>query len=469
VDFDKFGSVKKRGGYTAINTTAYNSGATWNGLKWFEKSDGNSYLIGVCGNKLVSATSISQTATPFTDRTGALTLTAGNNNHVSWAIHLDTVLGTNNVDVPFKCVGSSAGDVMTVPTGLTKAKFVIVFKGYTILANVTVSATAHKSRLYWSAIDSISTWDDADFRGLGINDGQEITGIAVLGESLIVFKNRYIWVGAFTGDSDIPFVFEKARSTVGAIAGWSIQEVENGLVFRSYDGYYYFDGNNSFKISDKITPNLDEFASSRYKDVQSIYYQNKNMYISSETLSGGTSHNRNVVWNSMNNAWSPYTGIAANCFERVFVSGKEYIIFGDYSGYTYLMDNGLTDYPANAATAINGYYYSKWFDYGDMVSKKAVPEMAIYYQYSNSTLTFAYSYNLESADQYSSAFSMSGGYSLYGTAIYDTSTYAGVGGAVKKRNLTGQGRMFRVGFKNNIIGETFTIDGFGAVPHLTGL
>ena len=465
IDFDKFGSFKKRGGYSQLNTTAFNSGAAWNGLVWFEKSNGSSYLIGTCGNMIGEATSLSQAATPFTDRTNGLTITAGNNNHTTFAIHLDTVLGTNGVDAPFQLTGGAGAAAMTVPTGLTIAKYISVFSNYTFLANVTVSGTAHKSRLYWSAIDSISSWGASDFRDVSKNDGQEITGIKVLGEALVVFKTRSIWLCFFTGDSDIPFIFRRSRSPVGCVSGQSIQEAKNGLIFRSDDGYYFFDGNNSFKTSDRVTTTLGTFNASRYKNVVSAYHITKNRYISSETASGASTHNRNMTWTFEEgtvNAWSTYDGLNANCLARVYSSGQELIYFGDYAGFVYLTDTGSTDNPSGTATAINGYYYSKWFDYGDLMFKKASPVVAIYYQFSSTTLTFAYSYNFETADQYSQTFSLSAGSSLYGSAVFDTDTYAGVGGAVKKRHLTGRGETMRFGFKNNTAGEDFTIDGFGA-------
>ena len=403
---------------------------------------------------------------PFTDRTGALTITAGNNNHTSMAIHLDTVIGTNGVDAPWQATGGGNATALTVPASLTTAKYVTVFSNYTFLANVAVGGTAHKSRLYWSAIDSISSWGASDFRDVSKNDGQEITGVAVLGETLVIFKNRSIWIGFFTGDSDIPFIFRKSRSNVGCLSGGSIQEVDNGLVFLAADGYYYFDGNNSFKMSDKVTSTLDLLNYNRFQNSVSIYYLAKNRYISSMTLSGNSTHDRNMTWDSFNNAWSTYDGINANCFVRVFSSGQERIYFGDYSGYVYLMDTGSTDNPAGSATAIDAYYYTKWFDFGDLVAQKAVPDFAIYHQYTSATLTFTYSYDFELTDQYSQTASLIGGSSLYGTAIYDTDLYAGSGGAVKKRNLTGRGRVVRFGFKNNTAGEPFTIDGFGAFPHL---
>lgn len=468
IDFDKFGSFKKRGGYTQLNTTAFNSGAAWNGLIWFEKSNGNNYLIGTCGDKIGEATSLNQAATPFTDRTGGLTITAGNNNHTTFAIHLDTVLGTNGVDAPFQLTGGSAATAMTVPAGLTIAKYVSVFSNYTFLANVTVSGTAHKSRLYWSSIDSISTWGASDFRDVSKNDGQEITGIKVLGETLVVFKNRSIWLCFFTGDSDIPFIFRKSRSPVGCVSSQSIQESKNGLIFRSDDGYYFFDGNNSFKVSDRVTTTISGFNKGRYKNVVSAYHITKNRYISSESTASNQTHNRNMTWtfeDGVVNAWSTYDGLNANCFARVYSSGEELIYFGDYSGFVYLSDTTSTDNPSGTATAINGYYYSKWIDYGDLMFKKATPIVAIYHQFDSTTLTFTYSYNFESQDQYSQTFSLSAGASLYGSAVFDTDTYAGVGGDVKKRNLTGRGDTIRLGFKNNVIGETFTIDAFGTLTN----
>lgn len=287
----------------------------------------------------------------------------------------------------------------------------------------------------------------------------------MLGEALVIFKTRSIWLAFFTGDSDIPFIFRKSRSAVGCVSGQSIQESKNGLVFRSDDGYYFFDGNNSFKLSDRVTTTLGTFNAGRYKNVVSAYHITKGRYISSESSSANTTHNRNMTWtfeDGVVNAWSVYGGLNANCFARVYNSGVEQIYFGDYAGFVYLTDTTSTDNPSGTATAIDAYYYSKWFDYGELVLKKAAPVCKIYHQFSSSTLTFAYSYNFESQDQYSQTFSMSAGASLYGTATYDTSTYVGVGGNVKERDLTGRGETIRFGFKNNVVGEDFTIDAFGS-------
>ena len=464
VDFDKFGSILKRNGYTRLNTDAFNSGAAWNSLYYFvQKAGGSSFLIGTCGDKLAKMDDLDGT---WDDITGSLTITAGNDVCVSYATFLDTVLGTNNVNVPFKWAGSGNGAALTVPTGLTKARFVIIFQNYTLLASCTVSGTAYKSRFYWSTINTIETWDAADYIDVSQNDGQELTGARVLGEKLILFKDSSIHYATFTGDRDIPFIVNKSASSVGCIAPESIQEVENGLVFLSYDGFYYFDGNNSYKISDRITKTLDTFAPTRFQYSKSCYQKRKNKYWASFTTSGGTTHNRAITWDSFNNSFGYYNGHNISSITSLVYNGDERVYFGDYSGYVYRADFGATDNPAGTATAINAYFNTRWHHFDDICDVKGVPHIYLYYQISNTTLTFAYGYDFENADTYSQTFSLNTGTSVYGTAVYDSGTYAGTGGRVIRRDLNGQGRVIRLKFANAVSGETFQIDGYGASANL---
>lgn len=490
VDFEKYGSVKKRKGTSLLNTTAFNSGAAWNSIYWYEKSDGTQKLIGTCGNKLGKMDDLDGT---WDDITGALTITAGQNNFTRWTTFLDVAYGTNGVDVPFEWSGTGNGAAMTVPSTLTTAKYIATFFNRLILAHVTVGGTLHASRLYWSNIDA-ETWDSAAFRNVNTNDNQVITGIRPLGRSLVIFKSRSIWIATYTGDPDIPFLFEDTHSPVGCISGGSIADADNGLIFESVDGTYFFDGNNSFKMSFPVQVTRSGFNTSRFQYTQSVYDNSRNLYLASYTASGGTENSRQLTYDTFLGAWSTYDGIAANCWARVFVSGLEKIYFGDYDGYVHLLndttrnsdestsasfigaiyDASIWDDPdsiyaeeVNDDTAINAYYYTKWFDYEDLISKKSVPQLNIYYQYSSgSDLTFAYSYNFETSDQYIQSFSMSLGNAAYGTSRYGLAVYDSVGGSVERRSLTGRGYVIRFKFANMEVDQTFVIDGFGAYPYV---
>lgn len=457
IDFDKFGSFQKRNGYTALNSSAFNSSARWTGLAWFELASGTRYLAGTCGNKLAKMDDLDGT---WDDITGALTITAGY--QTNFAVFRDNLLGTNNNDVPFLWTGTGNGSAMTVPTGLTKAKCVEVFSSYTFLANVTVSATAYKSRLYWSALDSISSWDSADFNDVYRDDGQTIVAIKTLADRLVIFKERSIHIAFYTGDADVPFRFIKSNSQVGCIAQHSVQEVDNGLVFLSTDGLYYFDGNNSFKISDRISTTLQSFNSTQFTQACSMYQHDKNRYWLAIPGASATTNNRVIAWDSFNNALSIYDGMAPSAMTDVFVDGlTERPYWGDYSGFVYRGDTGSDDYPLNVQTAINAYAYTRWIDFEDLCNQKGILEVYVYYRIQSAILSYSYSYDFNEGDMYTLTFSTATSGSVYGTGTYGSATYAASGGSVRRLDVTGRGRVVRFKFANNLLSQQFRIDGFG--------
>ena len=462
IDFDKFGSFSKRNGYTALNTSAFNSGARWTGLAWFELASGTRYIVGTCGDKLAKMDSLDGT---WDDITGALTITAGN--ATDFAVFRDNLLGTNGADVPFLWTGTGNGSAMTVPTGLTTAKSVEVFSSYTFLANVTVSATTYKSRLYWSNLDSISLWDSVDFNDVSRDDGQTIIAIKTLADRLVIFKERSIYLAFYTGDPDVPFRFQKSNSSVGCIAQFSVQEVDNGLAFLASDGIYYFDGNNSFKISDRITTTLLGLNTTRFNQACSMYQHDKNRYWLALPGASQTTNDTVIMWDSFNNALSVYAGMAPSAMTVIYNSGlEERPYWGDYAGFVYRGDTGKDDYPLNVATAVNAYAYTRWIDFDDMCDQKGIPNIYIYYKIESGTMYLSYAYDFDEGDQYTLTFSMNTSSSVYGTAIYGTGTYAAQGGLVKRQDLTGRGRSVRFKFANSALAEQFRIDGFGTFAHL---
>jgi hypothetical protein len=81
-------------------------------------------------------------------------------------------------------------------------------------------------------------------------------------------------------------------------------------------------------------------------------------------------------------------------------------------------------------------------------------------------LSLYYSYDFETVNTYSQTFSLTAGGDVYGTGVYGTATYGGSGGNVQRRDLTGMGRVVRLGFGTDAIGERFQIDGIGTMVNL---
>ena len=466
IEFTRFGSIVKRTGYLHINSTAL--GDKSDGLEWYEYESSGSIirkLVNVCDSKLYKMDNLDGT---WDDITGSVTITAGN--HCDFEVWDNIIFVTNGVDAPFQWNGSGNASASSIPTNLTSAKFVKQFNNYLFYANVVVDGTAWKTRIYFSNIQDPTTWQDSNFLEIGFNDGQEITGLRVLGDRLVIYKSRCIYNLYFTGDSDIPFYLPgggKSNSNVGCIAPFSIQEVENGHVFLAHDGLYYYDGLNSSKLSNKIINTLFGFNTTQFDKAVSVVYRTKNRYLISFCSPSQTEADRVVVWDYYLNNFSVYVGWNPSAMCSVFSNGfTEQPYFADYAGYTYKTDIGYNDYPLKVKTAINAYYYTNWRTYGDYCDKKGIPHVYIYYQTSNSVMTFAYSYDFEYSDQYTQTFSTSTGVALYDTAIYGTDVYGGQGGSSIRRDLTGRGRVVRFKIANNAVDETFTVDGIGSSAYL---
>lgn len=540
IDFNTFGSILKRNGYTALNTTAITSSPTSDGLWWYEyySSGYQSKLIDITNAKFYKMDDLDGT---WDDITGSTTITAGN--FCSFENWNNTVYVTNGTNPPFKWSGSgncavipalvantytfkvtgvsvapavgdtytnnavtytitalnlvgTAGSILATGSGaptesgnlvratgtgtdpipftvsyanvnITKAKFVVQYNNYLVLGNVTVGSTAYPSRWYWCELRDDTVWLATSFIEVSKDDGQQLVNGVVSGDRLAFFKERAIYNANFTGDNAIPFTLAKSNSSVGCVAPFSIQEVENGLVFLSYDGFYYYDGNNSYKISTNITTTLQGYNKTRFYQARSMRQKNKQRYFCSLPGESSSTNNVVIVWDWLLNAWSKYSGIAAASMTSVYISGiDERIYFADYAGFAYRMDTGTDDYPLNVQTAIDAYYYTNWKHYDDICDQKGVANAYIFFQLNTAVLTLVYSYDFQTSDTYSLTFSTSTSTDVYGVGLYGTAVYASDGGSSVRKDLTGRGRVVRVGFKNSTLGETFQIDGLGTFVHL---
>jgi hypothetical protein len=234
-------------------------------------------------------------------------------------------------------------------------------------------------------------------------------------------------------------------------------------VFLSYDGFYYYDSNNSYKMSLQIQNTISGLNLTKLANARSLKQRNKNRYMCAVSSSFSNTNDTVIVWDWVLNAFTLYSGMAPSAMRTVFVSGnQEQIYFSDYSGYTYQMDTGTDDYPLGTRTAISAYYWTNWKDFGDAMLQKANPHVTIYYESSNSIITFGYSYDFQNGIQYQNTFSISSGSAVYGSAIWNSSTYSSTGGQYIRQDLAGRGRVMAFYFANANLGETFQIDGLSS-------
>ena len=451
IDFEKGGSFGQRNGYTALNTSTIDAGQPIDGLYWFINTS-ISKPIAICNSKVYRMdTSSGEPDGTWDDITGAASITA--DKHFDFETFTGYALMTNDWDVPLKWSGAGNVEALDVPTGLTRAKFVTQFQNYCFLGNVVVSGVDRPSRFYFSALRDITSWNVAHFYEVSMEDGEEITGMKVLGDRLVVYKTNSIYIVTFTGNSDIPFVINKSKSSVGCIAPYSIQEIQNNHIFLAYDGVYMFDGNHSYKMTDKINPTINALKKTQLSNAVSMFQYDKNRYWLGVTSALATTNDTVLTWDSFNNAWSVNKGINACSMHTFLINGVEQRpYFGDYLGFVYRGDIGLDDYPSNVKTAITSYYWTNWKHFEDLTDSKGIPHVYIYHKDAASTLTFGYAYDFRVAADYTNTFSMNA------TGTPDS--------VIKRQDLTGRGRVVRFYFGNSTATETFQIDGIGMKAYL---
>lgn len=408
-------------------------------------SNAASYLSGNLDELRVSKETVRWTAdfTPPTQQYGEFT-------KQDTETFLGYVLGSGQYNTPWGwSAANTTASSITVPTGLTGSQFIKKFQNYCFLGNVTVAGIRYPSRVYWSSLQDFNTWNDAEYIDISKDDGQEITGILELADRLVVYKNHSIYVIIFTGDADLPFVVQKSNSSVGCAAPFSIQSNDNGHIFAAYDGIYYFDGVNSYKLSDRISETYNGINKDKLIEATSLYQKEKNKYWIS--LSSGTSLYNNFIltWDSFLNAWSKYDGFSATSLELFVVgSTEERPYFADYNGRYYRADYGLNDCPLGSTTAINSYFYTNWKHYDDLCDKKGIPHVYIAHRNeSNTVMTLNYSYDFYNGNEFTQSFSAN---SLRSVTALTT-----------RRDLNGRGRFVRIGLSNSQTSTSFRIDGLG--------
>lgn len=167
------------------------------------------------------------------------------------------LFGMNGIDTPQRWNGEAASTSnWTAVTGTVppKGRFLTFWSSRLWCAE--------GSRLWYSGITGSSpdplNWDANNYVDLEPNDGQEITGMGIVGPYLIVFKARK----TYKITDPVTAANVKVSQELGCVAHRSIVQTPIGLFHLSEDqGVCRTDGAKVEPISDQIRPDFVEIAS----------------------------------------------------------------------------------------------------------------------------------------------------------------------------------------------------------------
>lgn len=380
--FDEGGVLRKRGGIKTIGDTL----TAAKGLGVLSTESVN-YPVTIDGTGLKYFNGSSwQSATGATFTTGKDT---------TFTQVRDVLYVWNGTDGGTEWDGTGTG--VSRPGTMPKAKFAIFYRDYHIAAGVE----GQPNRIFISDVDDGSAFTvasapptlnnstevpgatvfsgtAANFVDIRKNDGDEITGLAIFKDILIIFKRSSIFQLTFDENGD-PIITPITNAT-GCVSHKSIDSVENDVYFLSPDGLRvlgneanYFDAIRTNVISIKVDPTIDTINRLYQTKVNSIYF--KNQFIMAYPTSGSEITNC-LVFDKRFGAFTVWDTITPDSMIEWFDDSNEkhlyYIDQGGTQMYEYvegqLNDNGA---------AINAYLTSKSQDLGNIDLTKRFVDLGL--------------------------------------------------------------------------------------------
>lgn len=452
--FDR--GFEKRRGDTAFNSSAMVSSSTVvTGLGYMKFNSGTEFLNAVAGTKFFTSSSLSGT---MADKTGSLTITAGQNN--IW-----TPVSFNNLqiwfggapDAPFTHDGSggNAAALAGTPPSASTA-FVAANRVFAI------STAANPSILQWSVLSDPSDWTGtgSGTQQVSKNDGESLLFGVPLGNNVaILFKNTSTHKVLL---DTAPFPVIPIQKGTGAAGRWSFVVV---------DGVIYFitpgkrmrattDGNTFVDFPNYIDDVWDSINSARVPYIQGFYYERLRQIHWLVSLSSATTNHYSIIWDLRYKCWLRHpTGFDANV--PALVQGRDFYC-GHYDGKIYKKDVAATytDASETSPGAIDAYRQTFWAPPKGL-SDVLQPRWIEHIVEGQVDGFFDISYGFDfSPNQATESQSMVGSGALWdNTFFWDQSYWAGQTSVMRRTYTFGRGNVFSYKVRNNVASQAFVYQG----------
>ena len=123
------------------------------------------------------------------------------------------------------------------------------------IANVKKNGVVFDDRIYYSPVNRFATFPDSYFLDIGISDGDSFTALHSLGNRLLAFKQKKLYVINVSSTSDAGWYLEAEYDGMGCIFQNAVTKTPFGICWVNRNGVYLFDGSTTPK---EISVNLDD-------------------------------------------------------------------------------------------------------------------------------------------------------------------------------------------------------------------
>ena len=339
-------------------------------------------------------------------------------------------------------------------------KFVTGFKDHIFFAGM--SSTPQQVTFTAPFTDN----DFATSNGAGtIKVDSNITGLFPFRDSLFIFCEERIF--KLTGSTSSDFAVQPVTREIGCLNNFTIQEFAGDIVFLGPDGLRTVAGTE--KIGDVELGTISRPVQKRFQELTdvdeftSVVIPDKTQYrifFSNASTVRASTEGIICVRRGEGYEFGDTLGIRASATDSTVVAGTSFILHGDFDGYVYRQEQG-NDFDGNQ---IVGKYRSPDLTMGDAGIRKNFQRVIINYAPEaavNADLFLRYDYEApDVARPAAYPFDTSTVVAVYGSALYNTSTYGGQTNPLVRQPVEGSG--FAVALRVNDRGTSapYSLKGF---------
>jgi hypothetical protein len=327
--------------------------------------------------------------------------------------------------------------------------------------------------LYFSA-----PYLDTDFSsasgGGSINVGQNIVGLIVFRDQLIIFtKNK---IRRLVGNSIADFQLVPITDDIGCLHGETIQEVGGDIMFMAADGLRLLSATERIGdfglgvASSPINKDAITFVNSTQVFTSLVIREKAQYRVFAYSTSVSLDNAKGLIGTqfadqgSTNVNWATLSGFKVYVADSRYVAGGEFIVFGNDTGYVYRMESGASRDGSN----IEAIYRSPHMPIDDPQIRKTFYKVALYTEITGTfSVNLSVDFDIYKVANYNSTpvttilLESSGtGVSIYGSpsAIFGTSLYGSLLDDVYNANLIGSGKTISLRIEDISTNPSFSLD-----------
>jgi len=281
----------------------------------------------------------------------------------------------DGVNAPALFDGGTFTALVDAPTDVISATNVIAFKKHLFFANLDL--------LTFTSPSLDTNFDAGDGAG-SIRIGDNITGLSVFREQLIIFTEKSIF--KLTGTSLSNFALVPITLDIGCIDGDTIQEIGGDIMFLTEDGLRLLSATDRIGdfglgvVSKTIQDVMTKFIASaslfssvvvRSKSQYRVFAFNPNVIGAASKGIIGTQFSPQ---GGEDMAWSEIRGMEVFAASSKVVDSREVIVFSSNTGILFKMEDGNSFDGSNIAAE----YLSPFLPLNDPRTRKAIYKVYLY-------------------------------------------------------------------------------------------